>query len=323
MVSSLALGESHTISHGRCCVVSPAAAERSSLSPQLACSILSAHTTEELPRAHAHCVSLPRATVFPAGLVCSFIPLFCFAVRRYGITGLLGIHWRTRATSPQIAAMAKKSWAPELTSESFWPDWTAAQFGVNSTVAALIASIFDSVDSFKLPLVVSWGHGPGQIKPGCAKPDPTRFAFVAELEAFRGSVAGAANLERFEYWVSSFRFMESVPKFACSWFEFNAAMSQASKVHDPAARKKLTEATAVPSRIAMVGNASVMMTWLQQVGRCGVVTDVVARSAHAFTLTPKYVNWCLSDLRGVLLNLTYCFPTMRRHCRAQENWALG
>ncbi len=28
----------------------------------------------------------------------------------YGATGLLGIHWRTGITSPQITAMAQKSW---------------------------------------------------------------------------------------------------------------------------------------------------------------------------------------------------------------------
>ena len=35
----------------------------------------------------------------------------------YGATGLLGIHWRTRVTSPTISARAQKSWEFGLTSE--------------------------------------------------------------------------------------------------------------------------------------------------------------------------------------------------------------
>ena len=43
--------------------------------------------------------------------------------KKYGCNGLLGIHWRTRATSPQISAMAQKSWNPTLNSFEFWMDW--------------------------------------------------------------------------------------------------------------------------------------------------------------------------------------------------------
>ena len=42
---------------------------------------------------------------------------------KYGCSGLLGIHWRTGATEPQIQAMGAKSWTPTLTAEAFWRDW--------------------------------------------------------------------------------------------------------------------------------------------------------------------------------------------------------
>ena len=49
--------------------------------------------------------------------------------KTYGASGLLGIHWRTRAISPQIAAMAQKSWQPELKSGEFWGSWCTSTFG--------------------------------------------------------------------------------------------------------------------------------------------------------------------------------------------------
>ena len=84
--------------------------------------------------------------------------------KRYGCTGLLGIHWRTHAVGPQIAAMGQKSWNPELQSTEFWLDWSKASFG--EAAAAEIAAVFDSVDSFLMPLVVAWADGPGPASRG-------------------------------------------------------------------------------------------------------------------------------------------------------------
>ena len=77
--------------------------------------------------------------------------------KTYGCSGLLGIHWRTRATGPQIQAMGQKAWNEDLTSQAFWQDWVATQFGlpINSSANANVAAIFDSIDSFKMPIVVA------------------------------------------------------------------------------------------------------------------------------------------------------------------------
>ena len=72
--------------------------------------------------------------------------------KKYGCNGLLGIHWRTHAVGPQIAAMGQKSWNADLQSSEFWLDWSRASFG--EAAAADIAAVFESIDSFLMPLVV-------------------------------------------------------------------------------------------------------------------------------------------------------------------------
>jgi hypothetical protein len=77
-----------------------------------------------------------------------------------GAEGLMGIHWRTAVTSPQISAMGKFHWNTDYTSKQFWfeirnkthtirNEWAVAQFGAN--VAPKLAAIFVSIESFNLP----------------------------------------------------------------------------------------------------------------------------------------------------------------------------
>jgi len=59
-----------------------------------------------------------------------------------------------------------------------------------------------------LPQSAHWEHGPGAINP--LPPAPGEFGFVAELEALRPQVRGAGNLQRFDYWLNTFRYMRAM-----------------------------------------------------------------------------------------------------------------
>lgn len=74
--------------------------------------------------------------------------------KKYGCSGLLGIHWRTKEVGPQISAMLQKSWNADLNSHAFWLDWATTSFGSN--VAPAVAAVFDSIDSFLMPTVVGY-----------------------------------------------------------------------------------------------------------------------------------------------------------------------
>ena len=194
--------------------------------------------------------------------------------KRYGCTGLLGIHWRTHAVGPQIAAMGQKSWNPELQSTEFWLDWSKASFG--EAAAAEIAAVFDSVDSFLMPLVVAWADGPGKMHAQCDATAPKKFAFVKTLEAAGSKVTGVANKGRYDYWLSTFQYMKSISDTNCAWAEFNDAMVQVNK------DKSVAKTVGVDARIALVKNATVMITHLQQtltnVGELGTYMNIESHS---------------------------------------------
>ena len=201
----------------------------------------------------------------------------------YGCSGLLGIMWRTRATGPQIAAMAQKSWNPGLTSRDFWSDWTEAQFGTHAApnATAAIAAVFEAIDSFAMPTVVSWSGGPGKMAAGCSNAQKD-FSFVDTLAQLRSGVAGAANLARFDYWVNSFQYMRGIAHTECAWDGFNAAMKAVSAGGSPAQQKELAISLGLPARIAMIRNATVMMTALQRTlsnpGELGTYMNIESHS---------------------------------------------
>jgi hypothetical protein len=51
------------------------------------------------------------------------------AARKYGVNGLLGIHWRTFETSLTLQALARVAWEPELTVEQLYSDFATRAFG--------------------------------------------------------------------------------------------------------------------------------------------------------------------------------------------------
>ena len=207
--------------------------------------------------------------------------------KRYGCTGLLGIHWRTRALSPQISAMARKSWNSKLKSEAFWESWAEAQFGggwkhaeKTSSLASKAAAIFSSVDSFKLPVVVAWTDGPSQLVPQCL--NMSSFAFVDQFGSLRDAVSGVLNLARFDYWHATLKFLRGIAETSCAWKRSNDAMAEIRKGKTDTERKNLAWRLGVPARVNLVRSASDMMHSLQLTlstpGELGTYTNLESRS---------------------------------------------
>jgi hypothetical protein len=104
-------------------------------------------------------------------------------------------------------------------------DWATAQFGPEA--AADIAAVFARIDG-RHPVPVTWIGGPGNIQPDprpWAEVEPS-YAFVDEMAAFEPRVAGAGNLERFGYWLASFRYMRDVARFNGLWAGYNKAFEK-------------------------------------------------------------------------------------------------
>ncbi len=90
--------------------------------------------------------------------------------------------------------------------EAFYRDFAAAHFG--SEVADDAGRIFAAIDGEKYPKCSFWGTGPGDIKIEklSAGEIGDRYAFVDQLESLRSRVVGSGNLQRFDYWLNTYRY---------------------------------------------------------------------------------------------------------------------
>jgi len=222
----------------------------------------------------------------------------------YGCTGLMGIHWRTRILGPNISSLAhaawdQRGWNPEfekkaapaenqpaagkkekrprdLPAEDFYTDWALYEFGPEA--AESVAKIFTSLDG-RLPCPSTWVNGPGGIKPDSLPWEETakKYAFVGEMEKLRQEVKGPGNLERFDYWFNSFRYLRAVAKVSSTWTQFNMAMDKVKAGKGTAARKNLAREIALPLRKELVGCITEAQKYLfatiSTTGEIGTVTN--------------------------------------------------
>jgi hypothetical protein len=196
--------------------------------------------------------------------------------RRLGCTGLIGIHWRTKAIAGNIAALAAAGWeqpwlppgfdpspikpgtaAPDLAADTgdlehprkgrtvpvgdFYTDFARASFG--DAVAEAAGAVLAGVDGVRLPEPAKWIKGPGDIKVETRPWSQVRadYGFVERLAALRARVAGAGNLERFDYWLDTYRYMAALAETACLRGELDREMAALAAERDPLRRRTLAE----------------------------------------------------------------------------------
>ena len=131
-----------------------------------------------------------------------------------------------------------------LSVADFYADWARANFG--GEAAGKIAAVFERIDG-NLPRVLN----------GCPcglKPDNRPWSHVAEeyefvdaLQACRGKVKGAGNLDRFDYWLDSLRYLRAAGAMECALGQFNRLMGEVNAEKDPAKRKELANTSALPA----------------------------------------------------------------------------
>jgi hypothetical protein len=126
--------------------------------------------------------------------------------------------------------------------EDFYIDFARANFGGN--VAAPAGRLMAKMDGVHMPQASDWKNGPGNLVPN---PKPwsevrPRFAFVEELAALRPQVEGAGNLERFDYWLDTWRAAAAMAEACCARGQLDQAM--AAKQYDAALTNRLELARA-------------------------------------------------------------------------------
>ena len=109
--------------------------------------------------------------------------------------------------------------------DDFYADFARASFGPE--VAAEAGKILANIDGHHLPESATWTSGPGGVR---VNPEPwskvkEHYAFVAGLQALRPRVQGAGNLERFDYWLSTYKAMAAMAELGCVRGELDGKMN--------------------------------------------------------------------------------------------------
>ncbi len=111
-----------------------------------------------------------------------------------------------------------------MPAEAFYVDFARANFG--ASVAEAAGKLFASVDGVHMPQASDWKNGPGNLVADTNRWDDVRkrYAFVDELAGLRPRVNGQGNLERFDYWLNTWRAMAAMAEAGCIRGQLDLAM---------------------------------------------------------------------------------------------------
>jgi hypothetical protein len=132
----------------------------------------------------------------------------------------------------------------DMASDDFYQDWCRIQFG--DEVSGKLAPIFTSLDGVKEKTVdlqgelsnltrpANWTNGPGGIKEVKFQWDSikVKFGFIDEYEKLRPLVSGKGNLERFDFWLNQFKYLEAFEKLACTMGTFRKEIKNLSALDE-------------------------------------------------------------------------------------------
>jgi len=99
--------------------------------------------------------------------------------------------------------------------DDFYQDFARVNFG--AAVAVPAGAILARTDGVNMPPASDWKNGPGNLVPNPAPWSEVRkrHAFVEDFAALRPQVRGAGNLERFDYWLNTWRGAAAMAEACC------------------------------------------------------------------------------------------------------------
>jgi len=175
--------------------------------------------------------------------------------------------------------------------EDFYIDYARASFG--ESVAEAAGKLLAGIDGKKHVEPSTWIDGPGGIKPNNTpwSQEKARFAFVDELAGLRQKVTGAANLERFDYWLNTYRCMAVMAEIGCMRGELDKAVQGINAEKDDAKKKELA-AVALQVRIEMARKWEKMMSLqvasFDTPGELGTIDNLERHNRMTLRFLSKY-----------------------------------
>jgi hypothetical protein len=138
--------------------------------------------------------------------------------------------------------------------DDFYADWARANFGF-----AEAGRIFAALDG-NVPGVTDGGCPSGRLKPDGRPWNAVapHFAFVDELAALRPRVRGAGSLDRFDYWLNTFKYLRALARTRCA---MGAKRSEEVRRAWTDAYTSLLATVNTPGGLAMVVNMEIHPGW--------------------------------------------------------------
>jgi len=177
---------------------------------------------------------------------------------RYGAEGMMAIHWRTSAISPNISALSRGGWDfdradPMPTVDVFWADWGRGMFGGDAGAGA--GRLIQQFDG---------GHlGINALIQGGAKTTDIGitgfFAPLQALEALRPQIHGTGNLERFDYWLNQIRATHLRVRTWVLADRLTGKIGQANKIVDAEKRRDFAMQEILPLRLEIARSYEAMI----------------------------------------------------------------
>ena len=177
---------------------------------------------------------------------------------RYGAEGMMAIHWRTSAISPNISALSRGGWDfdradPMPTVDVFWADWGRGMFGGDAGAGA--GRLIQQFDG---------GHlGINALIQGGAKTTDIGitgfFAPLQALEALRPQIHGTGNLERFDYWLNQIRATHLRVRTWVLADRLTGKIGQANKIADAEKRRDFAMQEILPLRLEIARSYEAMI----------------------------------------------------------------
>lgn len=233
---------------------------------------------------------------------------------RYGCDGLMGIHWRTMILSPIFKSLADAGWNTasfdqkiseadrDYPVQDLYDDWADKWFG--KEVGKAVADIFIKVDgghlyqpgvnarTGKLPRPAEWGYkGPGTIVVNHNDWNEVKkqYSFIGELIPLRDVVKGDGNKSRFDYWINSFLYMQTMGEIGCMLGELEKNLEAAEKKNQP---DEELSSKILDIRTRLAEKWGTMVTYLLETvhtkGELGTISNLEQHNLEAAKVLTKY-----------------------------------
>ena len=204
---------------------------------------------------------------------------------RYGVDGMMAIHWRTSSITPNISALSQAGWRfgepgseaaadPGVGTDTsrFWEEWGRAMFGNEAGPrAGHILQKFDGCHP-TLNRLVDGGWRTTD------KAIADLFAPIKELEALGKEVRGTGNRERLDYWIN---YLDASRLRVETWVQasrLDSIMAKASAIEGVDERRSFTKENALPARISLARSWEAMigayLRCARSTGEMGTITSI-------------------------------------------------